>query len=54
MAPCGDFFLALDSRKGARNLFAGFNTRTGRVYGACFARKRQAEFITFLEGLSAQ
>jgi transposase len=41
-------------RKGARNLFAGFNTRTGRVYGACFARKRQAEFLTFLEGLSAQ
>lgn len=41
-------------RKGARNLFAAFNTRTGRVFGACFARKRQAEFIVFLEGLAAQ
>jgi transposase len=38
-------------RKGARNLFAAFNTRTAQVIGACFARKRQVEFIAFLERL---
>lgn len=39
------------ARKGARNLFATFNTRTAQVIGACFARKRQVEFITVLERL---
>ena len=41
-------------RKGARNLFAAFNTRTGQVFGVLFARKRQVEFLALLEGLSAQ
>jgi transposase len=40
-------------RDGALNLFAGFDTRTGRVYGQCYARKRQREFIAFLESLDA-
>jgi transposase len=38
-------------RKGALNLFAAFNTRTGRVYGHTAERKRQKEFIAFLEQL---
>jgi transposase len=36
-------------RDGALNLFAAFNTRTGEVIGQCFPRKRQREFICFLE-----
>jgi transposase len=36
-------------RDGALNLFAAFNTRTGDVIGQCFSRKRQKEFISFLE-----
>lgn len=36
-------------RKGALNLFAGFATRTGKVYATTAERKRQGEFITFLE-----
>lgn len=36
-------------RDGALNLFAAFNTRTGKVLGQCFGRKRQKEFISFLE-----
>ena len=36
-------------RCGALNLFAAFDTRTGKVYGTTAPRKRQAEFITFLE-----
>jgi len=36
-------------RCGALNLFAAFDTRTGRVWGLCFERKRQVEFIQFLE-----
>jgi transposase len=36
-------------RCGALNLFAAFDTRTGRVYGQTAGRKRQAEFIAFLE-----
>ena len=36
-------------RCGALNLFAAFDTRTGKVYGLTAPRKRQAEFITFLE-----
>jgi transposase len=35
-------------RKGALNLFAAFDTRTGKVYAE---RKRQKEFIEFLEQL---
>jgi transposase len=41
-------------RDGALNLFAGFGTRTGRVYGQWYARKRQGEFIAFLESLDAK
>jgi hypothetical protein len=36
-------------RKGALNLFAGFDTRTGKVYATTAERKRQVEFIAFLE-----
>jgi transposase len=36
-------------RDGALNLFAAFDTRTGHVYESCFERKRQREFIAFLE-----
>lgn len=39
-------------RKGALNLFAGFDTRTGKVYATTAERKRQAEFIAFLEHLA--
>lgn len=38
-------------RSGALNLIAGFDTRTGKVFGRCYARKRAVEFIDFLEGL---
>jgi transposase len=38
-------------RKGALHLFAAFDTRSGRAHGECFYRKRQVEFITFLEQL---
>lgn len=41
-------------RKGALNLFAGFNTRTGKVYGHTAERKRQKEFIEFLEILDRE
>jgi len=41
-------------RKGALNLFAAFDTRTGRVYGRCAPRKRQEEFIAFLEQLDRE
>jgi hypothetical protein len=36
-------------RKGALNLFAGFDTRTGQVYATTADRKRQGECIAFLE-----
>jgi transposase len=42
------------SRCGALNLFAAFDTRTGKVYGLTAPRKRQAEFITFLEQLDGE
>ncbi len=35
----------------ALNLFAAFDTRTGKVYGMTASRKRQSEFIAFLEQL---
>jgi transposase len=38
-----------DKRSGALNLFAAFDTRSGMVYGQCYPRKRQQEFIAFLE-----
>ena len=41
-------------RKGALNLFAAFDTRTGKVYGQCHERKRQSEFIQFLEYLDRE
>src|SRR5215469_12965517 len=42
------------SRCGALNLFTAFDTRTGKVYGLTAPRKRQAEFITFLERLDGE
>lgn len=41
-------------RAGALNLFAAFDTRSGRAYAATFNRKRQVEFIAFLEQLDRQ
>jgi len=41
-------------RDGALNLFAAFDTRSGRVYGRTAPRKRQIEFIAFLDDLDAQ
>ena len=41
-------------RKGALNLLAAFDTRTGTVYGQCYERKRQVEFIQFLEHLDTE
>lgn len=38
-------------RNGALNLLAAFDTRSGHVYGKCYDRKRQVEFIDFLEYL---
>jgi transposase len=37
------------ARKGALNLCAGFDTRTGTVYATTAERKRQVEFLAFLE-----
>jgi transposase len=42
------------SRCGALNLLAAFDTRTGKVYGMTAARKRQSEFLTFLEQLERE
>ena len=42
------------SRCGALNLFAAFDTRTGKVYGMTAPRKRQSEFIAFLEQLEGE
>jgi transposase len=41
-------------RAGALNLLAAFDTRSGHVYGQCHARKRQREFIAFLEHLDRE
>jgi transposase len=38
-------------RAGALNLFAALDTRSGRVYGRCARRKRQVEYLEFLEQL---
>ena len=41
-------------RGGALNLFAAFDTRSGQVFGQCYPRKRQQEFIIFLEQLDME
>jgi transposase len=41
-------------RKGALQLFAAFDTRTGQVTGILRRRKRQAEFIELLEKLDRE
>jgi transposase len=41
-------------RKGALNLFAAFDTRTGKVYAYTAERKRQKEFIEFLDQLDRE
>jgi transposase len=41
-------------RCGALNLFAAFDTRTGKVYGQTADRKRQSEFLAFLEQLDRE
>jgi transposase len=41
-------------RKGALNLFAAFDTRSGKVYGRCYDRKRQIECIDFCEYLDGE
>jgi transposase len=41
-------------RCGALHLFAAFDTRSGRVYGRTAERKRQVEFIAFLEQLDRE
>lgn len=41
-------------RCGALDLFAAFDTRTGKVSGMTAPRKRQAEFIAFLERLDGE
>jgi transposase len=38
-------------RAGALNLFTALDTRSGRVYGRCARRKRQLEYLAFLEQL---
>jgi hypothetical protein len=40
-------------RDGSLNLFAAFDTRTGHVYHCTASRKRQVEFIAFLEQIEA-
>lgn len=42
------------ARAGALNLFAAFDTRTGKVYAATVERKRQVEFIAFLDALEQE
>ena len=41
-------------RGGALNLFAAFDTRSGKVYGRTAERKRQVEFLAFLEQLDRE
>jgi transposase len=41
-------------RSGALNLFAAFDPRSGMVYGQCYPRQRQQEFIAFLEQLDRE
>jgi hypothetical protein len=37
------------TRSGALNVLAAFDTRAGTVFGHCSPRKRQQQFITFVE-----
>jgi len=39
-------------RAGALQLFAAFDTRSGKLYGQCYDRKRQSECIQFLKYLN--
>ena len=41
-------------RAGALHLVAAFDTRAGKVYGHGHERKRQREFIAFLDALEAE
>lgn len=41
-------------RKGALNLFAAFDTRTGEVFGILRRRKRQLEFLELLEKIDTE
>ncbi len=41
-------------RAGALNLFAAFDTRSGKVYGQCYEQKRQQACIAFLEHLDQE
>jgi transposase len=41
-------------RQGAVHLFGALDTRTGRVFGQCYRRKRQVELIQFLSALEQQ
>jgi transposase len=41
-------------RAGALNLCAAFDTRSGTVYGHCYDRTRQREFIAFLEAVDVE
>lgn len=41
-------------RRGALNLFAAFDTRSGKVWGQTYERKRQDEFIAFLDYLEQE
>ncbi len=43
-----------DKRGGALNLCAAFDTRSGQVFGQCYQRKRQQEFMAFLEQLDTE
>ena len=44
----------MSQRKGALNLFAAFDTRTGKVYAHTAERKRKTEFIKFLAKLDRE
>ena len=41
-------------RAGALNLFAAFDTRSGKVYGHCADRTRQQECLAFVEQLDRE
>jgi len=43
-----------DTRAGALNLLAAFDTRSGQVYGPCYERTRPREFMTFWEHLDQE
>jgi hypothetical protein len=43
-----------EKRAGALHLFAAFDTRSGKVYGHCYDRKRQREFLAFLAAVEGE